>query len=204
VYTYVADSAVKALLGCALHVEGSGRVVVVEILDALCPYCSLMLAETLDALRELATAGKIRLAVCEMLVHGEESLRVHAAVRCLPPERRLDALKAFMLRGEPVPAEPCPEGEGAARACDAAARAAGAVSTPSLVVYNEEGKIGRLYRGYMSLDSVLAAIAEVSAMRARCPLTRPLPPVHEVREEGTFIPIIFPLSSHSVANGAAR
>lgn len=156
----VTDSAVRALLGCALHVEGSGRVTVVEIVDALCPYCSLMLAETLDALRGLAAASKARLAVCEMLVHGEESLRVHAAVRCLPPGRRLDALKAFMLRGEPVPAEPCPEGERAARACDAAARAAGAVSVPSLVVHGEGRGAGWLYRGYMPLGSVLAAIAE--------------------------------------------
>lgn len=147
---------VRKLLDRAVVSVGNGDRVVAVFFDLRCPFCAKFFLDVEEALLELANRGRITYAMCDFLVHREAE-PLHRALRCVPPDRRLQFIKD-VYEGKNVDVGKC---KGDMSGCVEVARELGIKGTPSTLFFNLARGLGHLRFGYVDTNSVLDAISRL-------------------------------------------
>ena len=137
-----------------VRIGNPSRRVAILFFDLLCPFCKKEVAE-IDPLLGAAERGLIGFALYDLVVHDEAKPH-HLNIRCLPEERRLEAIRSFysgvvytMLgcNAQLPPLEPLAR--------------LGIFATPTTLVYNMEKDVGRIFAGYTPVDKVIEALLKI-------------------------------------------
>jgi len=83
---------VEPVLENAVIKIGNSHRYVIIFFDLLCPFCARMFLENEEVLKEYAERGLITFVMSDFIVH-EEAKPLHAMLRCLPSEQRLEFIK---------------------------------------------------------------------------------------------------------------